>query len=135
MRQRVILTCLVAIGLALSIATPAFAAGVFGVGTEPQVKGPTTNIVLGSAGNLHLEPSSLTVPVVGSNTLCTVPNRSLHIVNRLTEPFWLTHSGARSRTFLRAPLTSTVSTAQSECTFSTLLTERQSHTRVEVAEP
>ena len=28
MRQRVILTCLVAIGLALSVVTPAFAAGV-----------------------------------------------------------------------------------------------------------
>ena len=52
------------------------------------MKGPTTNIVLGSAGNLHFGPSSLTVPDVGSNTQCTVPNRSLHIVNRLTEPFW-----------------------------------------------
>ena len=93
MRQRLIMSCLVAIGLALSVATPAFAAGVFDVGSKPQVKGPTTNIVLGSAGNLHFRPSSLTVPDVG-HTLCTVPNRSLHIVNRLTQPFWLTHSGA-----------------------------------------
>jgi hypothetical protein len=94
MRRRLMLSTMVAIGLALSAVTPALAAGVLDVGAKPQVvKGPTTNIVLGSAGNLHFRPSSLTVPDVG-DTQCTVPNRSLHIVNRLTQPFWLTHSGA-----------------------------------------